>query len=397
MRLACRWSVLCLCGLLSARAGAQTLFSPTIAPPTPDAPGPAAPAPPPVSDVPQPGGDQPFVGEPAADPANSLILDNADSLTSDADDKYTLRGHVRMRYRGYVLTSDRADIDLDRRTALFNGHVLLTTPDGKTVQGGPEGTLALDLRRSTYTTTDARTTIPPEELALGILLPVYVYGGTIAGRPGFIDARGSRFTTCDFADPHYSFGAKQLYLIPGRHLVAKYVTYYRDGHREFTIPYLYVPLDRRISQPQVIPQVGYDPTDGYFAKLALGYLLTDTLPGLAIINEYQKRGLELGFDQAFGILGRPHEASGTVDVTHLNDRSTGTENVTNSLTYQQEIGTVQASLMTQGQENSYYVSQSKSQAQNTQFNLNAAHRRLQQHPSRTTSRRTITGRACPRH
>ena len=151
MRLARRWSVLCLCGLLSARAGAQTLFSPTIAPPAPVAPAPEAPPAPPVADVPQPGGDQPFVGEPTADPATSLLLDNADSLTSDADNKYTLRGHVRMRYRGYTLTSDRADIDLDRRTALFTGNVFLTTPDGKTVQGGPQGTLALNLRRSTYT------------------------------------------------------------------------------------------------------------------------------------------------------------------------------------------------------------------------------------------------------
>ena len=242
--------------------------------------------------------------------------------------------------------------------ALFTGNVLLTTPDGKTVRGGPQGTLALDLRRSTYTTTDARTTIPPQELALGIILPVYVYGGTITGRPGFIDARGSQFTTCDFADPHYSFAAKQLYLIPGRHLVAKYVTYYRDGHREFTIPYLYIPLDRRINQPQIIPQVGYDPADGYFAKVALPYALTSTLPGLLLINEYTKRGLELGFDQAYGVIGRPHDASGTVDFTHLNDKSTGTENLTNSVTYQQQIGTVQVALATQGQQNSYYVSQS---------------------------------------
>ena len=369
MRLARRWSVLCLCGLLSARAGAQTLFSPTIAPPTPNAPAPEAPAPPPVPDVPQPGGDQPFVGEPAADPATSLILDNADSLTSDADNKYTLRGHVRMRYKGYVLTSDRADIDLDRRTALFTGHVLLRTPDGKTVQGGPEGTLALNLRRSTYTVTDARTAVPPQDLQLGIILPVYVFGGTITGRPGLIDARGSQFTTCDFADPHYSFGAKQLYLIPGRHLVAKYVTYYRDGHREFTIPYLYIPLDRRISQPQIIPQVGYDVPDGYFAKVALPYALTSTLPGLLLVDEYTRRGLELGFDQAYGLTNRPRQGFGTVDFTHLNDKSTGTENFTYSVNHQQQIGTVLAALATQGQDNSYYVSQGHSKADNTQLNL----------------------------
>ena len=369
MRLACRWSVVCLCGLLPVRAGAQTLFPPTIATPAAPTPPVAAPAPPPPADVPQPGGDEPFVGEPKADPATSLILDNADSLVSGEGNTYTLRGHVRMRYKGYTLTSDEADVDLDRRSAIFSGNVFLKAPGGQTVNGGPLGTLALNLRRSTYRLTGGRTVIPPQDLSLGIILPVYVYGGVISGRPGFIDARGSQFTTCDFADPHYSFGAKQLYIVPGSHLVGKYVTYFRDGHREFTIPYLYVPLDRRIEQSQIIPQVGYDPPDGYFAKVALGYALAASLPGLLRLDEFQKRGLGTGFDQAYGDTSHPGRGFGTFQGYHLSDKSTGIENVTYGLNDQRRVGTVQVALTTQGQSNSYYVSQSKSRAQNTQLNL----------------------------
>ncbi|MBV9851740.1 MAG: LPS-assembly protein LptD, partial [Armatimonadetes bacterium] len=364
MRLVRQWSVVCLCGLLSARAGAQTLFPPTISPPTP----PPAPAPPPLAPtLPQTGGDQAYLGEPTPNLDDAVY--DADTAVSDENGQLRLLGHVTVKYQGYTLTSDRADIDPDRRSVLFSGNFVVTTPNGQRVEGGRYGTLDLHQRGSIYRVTGARTTIPPQDLPLGIIQPLYIYGGTITGRPGFVDARGSLFTTCDFPEPHYSFGAKQVYLVPGRHLVAKYVSYYRHGHRLFTIPYLYVPLDRRLERSEIIPQVGYDPTDGYFAKLALGYALASSLPGLLILNEYQKRGLETGFDQAYGDLGRLRQGAGTVEFTHLNDKSTGNQSLTYGLNHQQRIGTVLVALAAQGQDNSSYVSQTKTQAQNVQLNL----------------------------
>jgi hypothetical protein len=371
MRVVCRWPFFGILALLPLPAAAQIPFNSTVTIPPTTTAVPKAAKSPPMENVPQPGGDKGFVGQPQADPYNSVVLDNADTVTSEGSDgnQYVLRGNVELRYKGYTLTSDRADIDLDRETALFTGNVVMRAPSGETVTGGQEGTLALNLRRSTYQITGGMTTVPPQELGLGLILPVYIYGGTITGRPGLIDARGSEFTTCDFTNPHYAIAAKQLYMVPGSHLVAKYITYYRDGHRLFTYPYLYLPLDRRLHQSQFIPQFGYTPETGYFAKVALAYLLKESLPGLLNLNVSQKQGLGIGVQQAFGDLGKPHDASGVASLFEQHDNSTGLQELSYGLTDNQKVGTVQVALNTQGQQNSSYVSNSSSLSQNTQLNL----------------------------
>ena len=345
---------------------AQTQF-PAIQ--VPAAPPPVAPTPPATDQVPLPSStDQSFVGDATADPAQSVILRNADTTELAADGTTILQGHVKILYKGYTLTCDRADIDMDARTVLFSGHVLMYTPNGQIVDGGPDGTLRLDLRHSTYEIDHTRTTLEPQATSIGLILPLFIYGGTITGRAGFIDARGSSFTTCDFFEPHYNFGAKEIYIIPGKHLVGKYVSFYRKGHRIFTIPYLYIPLNSNNTQ-NIFPQVGRTPDEGYFAKVAVGYALTDRLPGLLHIDEFQKKGLGLGFDQDYGTPYNLPRGNGTFSFYHLNDRSTGSDNITSSLTHQQQIGTVNLTLNSSLQENSYLQSQTHSQAISSQLNL----------------------------
>ena len=131
--------------------------------------------------MPQPGGDQPYLGDPKPDP-NDAVYD-ADTLVADADGQLRLLGHVIVRYRGYKLTSERADIDPDRRTVLFSGNFAITSPQGQTVQGGQYGTLDLRQRGSIYRVTGARTAIPPQDLPLGIIQPLFIYGGPSPGGP----------------------------------------------------------------------------------------------------------------------------------------------------------------------------------------------------------------------
>ncbi len=211
-----------------------------------------------------------YSNDPTVDVNRSVILDEADSLEQTEPDKTILRGHVRVRYQGYKLSGDRLDVDTDKGTARFTGNVHLVAPNGQTVDASPNSVLQLNLRRGTYQIAGARSVITPEQSQIGLILPIFVYGGTIRGRPGFIDARGGQFTTCDFLEPHYSFGAHELYLIPGKRLVGRYVTLYRKGRAVFTLPYLVVPLTDRLARQTLFPQVGETPDEGYFIKFAFG-------------------------------------------------------------------------------------------------------------------------------
>ncbi|BDI31989.1 hypothetical protein CCAX7_40400 [Capsulimonas corticalis] len=342
------------------------------APPAPSgaAPTNAAPGTPSGVETPLPGANAPgFVGDEDADPNTSVILENADSFEQTTAGKWTGKGNVRVKYKQYTLNSDQVDVDLDAGEAVFTKNAVLHAPNGETVSSGPDGSLRINLRKDTYTVLNAETSIAPQRLQVGVILPVLVYGGEINGRPGLIDARGSRFTTCDFLEPHYYFLAKQLYVIPGKRLVGKNVTLYRKKRKIITLPWFVVPLDRRLSRQTLFPVVGQTPDEGYFAKFAIGYALSTTLPGILKIDAMQKKGLGLGFDQNYGETSDLKHGAGLVSLYHLADRSTGQDNISGSLNHQQQFGTVLANITSQFQQNSYLVGGSQNRSLSSQFNL----------------------------
>ena len=311
-----------------------------------------------------------YVNDGTVNVDRSVILDYADTLYAPSEvGKFTASGHVRVRYQGYRLSGDRVDVDTNRGTALFTGNVHLIAPNGQTAEAGPNSVLRINLRRGTYQIAGARSVLTPEQTQVGLILPVFVYGGTIRGRPGFIDARNGQFTTCDFLDPHYSFGARELYIIPGRRLVGRNVSLYRKGHRVFSIPYIVVPLTDRLARQTLFPQVGQTPDEGYFIKFAFGYALTNSLPGILRVEEFQKKGTGLGFDQSYGASDQPKRGSGQFTIYSLYDQSRHEEDLNGSLSHTQQFGTVTATVNSQFQQNSYFAGLQKSQSQNTTVSL----------------------------
>lgn len=400
------------CGLLLATAaGGQAQAPPTTIPaPAPTAPGPTTPplqpsaplalalpttptvTPPvitsasPASGVTPPfGGTLPQTTQETPLPGSASHNATVGQEKFDPDDLYytaltteeTTEGHVIgrggvvIRYQGYTLTGDQVDYDANRGLATFEGPVHLVGPTGQTADVGTGGRLRLNLNRGTYILTGTRAIIQPEQVQapIGLILPIYVYGGVVRGRPGFIDARDGQFTTCDFLQPHYSFGAREMYLIPGKRLVGRNVTFYRKGHRIFSIPYIVLPLNQRLARQTLFPTVGQTPDEGYFIKFAFGYALAASLPGILRVEEFQKKGTGVGFDQSYGSTDRPTRGSGVFTLYNLYDKSQGADDLNGSLNHTQRFGTINATLNAQYQQNSYFAGLSRSQSQNTTLGL----------------------------
>lgn len=403
------------CGLILATAAGGQAQAPTITLPVPASPGPTTP--PPVTAT--PGSPSPTVppassplptsaspgGSPVAPlppptnapgsgpllpttqetplpgsvpgPVNNQPLNpddvyySADTTEETTQGTVIGRGGVLIIYKGYRLTGEEAELDTNRGLATFSGPVHLVAPNGQIADVGPGGRLRLNLNRGTYTLTGTRSVIQPEQVQaqIGLIQPIYVYGGVVRGRPGFIDIRDGQFTTCDFPDPHYSFGARQAYIIPGRRLVGRNVSFYRKGHRVFSIPYLFLPLDQRLAQQTIFPTVGQTPDEGYFIKFAFGYALAAALPGILRVDEFQKKGTGLGFDQSYGTSDRPTRGSGQFTIYNLYDKSRGVDDLNGSLNHVQRLGTVNATLNSQFQQNSYFAGLNKSQSQNSTLGL----------------------------
>ena len=341
--------------------------APSMPPGPSEAPAPTIPPPSTVAVQPPPSGAQ-QVSPQTFDEDHAVILDNADAAEQIEAGRWILMGDVRLRYQKYVVNADRADIDTDAQTALFSGHVRMTAPTGEVVDGGKDGTLKIDLDNDSYVLANAEAVIPQSRFGIGLIEPLYVYDGVVRGQPDFIDARGCSFTTCDFVDPHYHFKAEDMYIIPGRKLVAKRVSLYRRDHRIITWPYLVVPLDQRAST--LNPQFGETPEEGYFAKFAVGYLLSKDLPGILHIDAYSKLGLGLGVDQSYGNPSNPKDASGTVSLYELPNAQEGTETITASINHRQQIGTVSAGLNAQFENDSFLLGNTSSQNLSTQLSLN---------------------------
>ena len=375
MHVARFFSVVCVLQLVVmnvVRAQAPPPFgSPTASPNSPVAPAltPPSTLPPTATDAPLPGVLPVDPEIAAADPNKSVILDNADTFEQRTSGQWTGLGNVRVRYQGYKLSGDEVVVDTDKGTATFSGNVHLLAPNGQTADAGPTGVLRVNLRRGTYTLTGTRSIIQPEQTQIGLILPVYVFGGVIRGRPGLIDARGGRFTTCDFVDPHYAFGAREVYIIPGKRLVGRDVSFYRKNHRIFSIPYFFAPLDQRLARQTLFPTVGQTPDEGYFIKFAFGYALAASLPGVLRVEEFQKKGTGLGFDQIYGDPERPTRGSGVFTLYRLYDQSRGVIDLNGTLSHVQRFGTVLATLTTQFQQNSYFAGLSNSQSQNSSLSF----------------------------
>lgn len=312
----------------------------------------------------------------SSDP-NRVYLENADRLRLDDNDVATATGNVRVRFRDNIVNAGKAVIDTKHRVAVFSQRVQLysavSSLDIHTTS--TDDTIQLDLRDGTYHVVGHESgQIPPSQLSsAGIVSPLYVHGENIDGAPTLIDARLMSITSCEFEQPHYSFLAETVRILPGKRLIARHVTLFRHGHRILTIPLVVLPLDQRYARQEYIPQVGVSPDEGYFAKFGIPYTVGAIATGLARLDLMSKKGVGYGFDQDYRPPFDNHPAkgdSGMVKFYTLNDKSTGLRNLNISLDQSERIfGGFQSRLDSQFSDNAYQLSNTHSETLSNNLTL----------------------------
>lgn len=294
------------------------------APGTPPAPGMAGPTPG------GPGAPLPPAGELAA-ARNHLKLINADEADYDAEtNRLIARGNVIAEYRDYRVTADVLDADFDERTATFRGRVVLTMPE-RTIHGT---LLMLDLRNRSYELEGARVLIPPQEVGMGAVEPVYATGAHVIGNETQITILSGGVTTCNLVPPHYLFDARRITIIPGRRLEARKVSFYVLGHKLITYPGVTIPLTTANQQnSRLVPVVGQSADEGYYLKTAYFYIL-GALIGQLRLDLMSKKGFGVGLDQPY----TSRNKNGTFHTYYLNDRSQRRQDLTFHEDHHQRFG-----------------------------------------------------------
>jgi lipopolysaccharide assembly outer membrane protein LptD (OstA) len=300
---------------------------------------------------------------PTAEERNRVHLDNADQVRErEADGVVIAEGHVRVRYNGYILTSDRATIDRKRRIVSFESNVVLDSGRQKVYADFVQ----VNTRTREFTTRGGRTVIPPDQIGQQILQPVYLAGETLKKVGQNFEAYNGIFTTCDFPRPHYKIGFRQANLLVNDRIVLRDAVIYRYDTPIARIPYLVVPI-REASRFSYLPNAGRTNEEGYFLKAVVGYALSKTLPGLLRVDFMEKKGVGLGFDQAYRF---SDTAAGTAAFYSLRDRNRGVNNLNGRINHQQRFGDILATLNSDFQNNSYNALTSNSKTQITTLTLN---------------------------
>ncbi len=107
----------------------------------------------------------------------------------------------------------------------------------------------------------------------------------------------STFTTCDKPTDEldYKFVSKYVEIYPNDKLVASNTAIYLKDKRLYTMPTLNVPLDnQRRAQNSIIPQIGSNSVDGWFARNTFDYVFNNDNYGQILLDYYSKTGIGTG-------------------------------------------------------------------------------------------------------
>lgn len=188
-----------------------------------------------------------------------IIIENASEgefLKGEEDERglLILRGRIRVRFSGGLVTADTVIVDVDRKEIYAEGNLVYrTSADSET---------ASEIRAERF--------IYDQRLGSGIVYnadgyasPVHFIGKSVQ----LLNERSfsvshSFFTTCAAEVPHYNFTARKLWVFDDSRVIAVGVMYYVGGVPMIPLPFLYT-SDWGTG---LITQAGYSKIQGFFLQ-----------------------------------------------------------------------------------------------------------------------------------
>lgn len=245
----------------------------------------------------------------------------ADAVQAD-DDVITAEGRVLIFYQDLILKADAAIVDFGDEKGYLHGNVIVDTPDLIATGDG----LEIDLATSDWTFSAdpprrVHSRLEPRFFASGVSEPLYVSGYRItvlsrrpsdrlpegqeelAEMPRRIVIDHGRLTSCDLDYPHWHLQTDSdegVAIKPGHWATIERPTLYVLGHKVLTYPGK-IPIDLKHRRFVLVPEVGYDRTQGYYAKFYHGYVggPGGNGQGLFRLHLTTRRGIGAGVDHSF--------------------------------------------------------------------------------------------------
>lgn len=199
-----------------------------------------------------------------------------------------ITGGAHIKYRGYDITADEIDGNLESRIFEFRGGVTLIGKDTLIVGES----VTVDFRNKTYIASQTRTILGPGHLGGTARGEVYISSRNSYGSENEIRANGATLTTCDLDVPHYRIDSRDTVIRPEKRIIMRDVRVKIGGRTLVRIPYLAIPLDTR--RERYSPEVGQTRDEGYYIKTIWGVPLPGTQDLVTYLDYYEKLGVGFG-------------------------------------------------------------------------------------------------------
>jgi len=244
---------------------------------------------PPTTEPPAAGAadEQPFPPEPTDD----KVIFEADDFHYEAG-AIIGEGNVILRMEDMTVYADVVEIDEDGEQAMVHGNLRIETPE----QTSWGERLLVNLENEDWELREGRTRIEPEFFdPEQVREPLYLEGKRVLSHQGgdLVELFEGQFTSCELKHPHYALRSRHVELRQGNKVVLEKPSIYLLGQRLIRLPFNVV-LSLEENKNRVLPEIGQNPVEGYYAKFAYLYLAGLASSGLAKLNITQSRGVGLG-------------------------------------------------------------------------------------------------------
>jgi hypothetical protein len=214
------------------------------------------------------------------------------------------KGHVSLKSGAAAMEADEMRMDQERGFIYAWGNVKFTL-GGNTIHCE---SLSYSTRSGTFTMWKAAGVGKDIKVSdQPVQQDIRFWAERAEGTTSRMVLRESVLTTCDYPPPtyHYHFRSKEVIIYPEDKLIAKHTGLYLKNHLLYRQGVIVLPLkrdERRIDQ-NLIPKVGYNSIDGWYAKEAIGYLAGQRDWGTLHIDWFEKTGIGKGIEHNYHIKG----------------------------------------------------------------------------------------------
>lgn len=213
------------------------------------------------------------------------------------------RGHVSALYKNTLIEADKLEIDNINKNLYATGNVVITKGNNRIAGDSIVYSLISQkavLDNATGKTRDINFKNTP------IKEDLLFWGDRVVWENNVLSIYNGEATTCNYPQPktHYEIKSELITVIPGDKMVAKNSSLYFHQNKLFTIGTMVYSLREgstgRINQ-NLIPRMGYNEVDGWYAKEGYNYLLGKRDYGTLLLDVYEKTGTGKGVSHNFYI------------------------------------------------------------------------------------------------